>query len=195
MKAETLARLGKIARGEIVPESGVTGVTSVTSKSVTPQKPASLHPLHLLHLENDKKKTTRSDGVTTGVTGEPSDAFELAERAAIAIVDGRVPTAYADAWAAFQIRKPCDPSAADWIRAVDDIGRFLDEWAWLALDFDWQPPDIFGPSGLGWFSAGERIRALGPYHAVTTTGRVFTRATPTFDEEQLIGNFVKRPRP
>jgi hypothetical protein len=28
------------------------------------------------------------------------------------------------------------------------MGRFLDDWAGLALDFGWRPPDIFGPGGL-----------------------------------------------
>lgn len=103
------------------------------------------------------------------------DEFAEAERAAIAVVDGRVPTAYADAWAAFQIRKPGHASAGDWYRAVDDAGRFLDAWARLALDFGWRPPDIFGSGGLAWFCAGERIRALGLDNAVTVAGRVFTR--------------------
>ena len=103
------------------------------------------------------------------------DEFAEAERAAIAVVDGRVPAAYADAWAAFQIRKPGQASAGDWYRAVDDAGRFLDAWAELALDFGWRPSDVFGPSGLAWFCAGERIRALGPDNTITTIGRIFTR--------------------
>ena len=39
MKAETLARLGQIARGEIVPKSRVTGVTGVTRRVVTLRNP------------------------------------------------------------------------------------------------------------------------------------------------------------
>jgi hypothetical protein len=64
--------------------------------------------LRLLHLENDKRETAHSDGVTAGVTGGLLDAFDVAERAAIAIELGRVPPAYADAWAAFQTRKPAN---------------------------------------------------------------------------------------
>jgi hypothetical protein len=103
------------------------------------------------------------------------DAFDAAERAAIAIELGRVPPAYADAWAAFQTHKPGHVSEAEWFRAVDDAGRFLDAWAGLALDFGWRPPDIFGPDGLAWFCAGERVRALGPDNAITASGRVFSR--------------------
>jgi hypothetical protein len=104
------------------------------------------------------------------------DNFAVAERAAIAIVDGGVPPAYADAWAVFQIRKPVHVSAAEWFQAVDDAGRFLDEWAPLALDFGWRPLDIFGAAGLGWFCAGERVRGFGPINAITTSGRIFVRA-------------------
>jgi hypothetical protein len=103
------------------------------------------------------------------------DEFAEAERAAIAVVDGRVPTAYADAWAAFQTRKPGHVSESEWFRAVNDAGRFLDEWAGLALDFGWLPTDIFGLSGLVWFCAGEMVRALGPDNAITVSGRAFAR--------------------
>jgi hypothetical protein len=108
--------------------------------------------------------------------GTLPDAFDVAERAAIAIELGRVPPAYADAWAAFQTRKPGHVSEAEWFRAVDDAGRFLDEWARLAFDFGWRPLDILGPDGLTWFCAGERVRALGPDNAITASGRIFAHA-------------------
>lgn len=187
MKAETLARLGQIARGEIVPKSRVTGVTGVTRRVVTLQKPASLHLLHPLHLGTGKGKTQHF-GNATDVTDDPSEAFDLGERAAIAIELGRVPPAYADAWAAFQTRKPVHVSETEWLRAVDDAGHFLDEWAGLALDFGWQPADIFGAAGLAWFCCGERIRALGPSNAITTAGRVFTRTTANFPGRRCAGS-------
>jgi hypothetical protein len=112
---------------------------------------------------------------TSSGTGTLSLNITEAERAAIAIELGRVPPAYADAWAAFQTRKPAQVSEAEWFRAVDAAGRFLDEWASLALDFGWRPPDIFGPGGLAWFCAGERVRALGPDNAITASGRIFAR--------------------
>jgi hypothetical protein len=71
------------------------------------------------------------------------------------------------------VRRP--GSEADWFRAVDDAGRFRDEWAGLALDFGWQPSDIFGQCGVAWFCAGERVRALGPDNAITASGRIFAR--------------------
>src|SRR5262245_36097107 len=180
MRSEVLARLGQIARGEIVSESGVTGVTGVTKPKCYTQKTASLHALPPLHLETGKARTSHTFSVTARLTAEPLDAFDLAERAAIAVVDANVPRAYADAWAAFQIRNPPQVPIAEWYRAWDDAGRFLDEWASLAMDFGWQSDDIFGMDGLAWFCGGERIRALGPNNAVARDGRVFTRTTPDF---------------
>ena len=109
------------------------------------------------------------------LTVTPASSEEVEERTAIAIELGRVPPAYANAWAAFQTRKPPQVSWGDWYRAMDDAGRFLDAWAELALDFGWQSPDIFGPDGLAWFCAGERVRALGPDNAVTASGLIFMR--------------------
>ena len=73
MKANTLARWGEIARGEVALKWGVTGVTGVTSVTGvtpcvnTPRKLASLHLLHLLHLGSRKRDTAHSGGVTTNV--------------------------------------------------------------------------------------------------------------------------------
>src|SRR5262249_3816102 len=124
---------------------------------------------------NDKGEMAHFGGVTAGVTDARADAFLLAERTAIAIELGQVPLAYAAAWAAFQTNAPGRVSEAEWFRAVDDAGRFLGEWAALALDFGWQADDIFGRAGLAWFCTGERVRALGPGHALTASGRVFER--------------------
>ena len=174
MRTDVLARLGAIARGEIIPQSGGTSGTGGTLKFVPPQKPASFHAFHLFHLESDKRENANSDGVTAGGTSLRDDVT-VAERTAIAIELGRVPPAYADAWAVFQTRKPGHVSEAVWFRAQDAAGRFLDEWASLALSFGWRPPDIFGQNGLAWFCQGERVRALGPDNAVTASERIFTR--------------------
>ena len=176
MRTDVLARLGAIARGDIIPQSGGTSGTGGTLKSVPPQKPASFHAFHLFHLESDKSENANSDGVTAGGTSLRDDVA-VAERTAIAIELGRVPPAYADAWAVFQTRKPGHVSEADWQRAVDDAGRFLDEWGGLALDFGWRPPDIFGAAGLAWFCVGERVRGLGPNNAITSSARIFVRAS------------------
>jgi hypothetical protein len=173
MRAEALAELCAVMRG--VP--GGTSGTPGTSGFVAAQKPALFHVFRVFQVEHDENQKTKF-GLGTRA-GTLPDAFDLAERAAIAIEDGRVPPAYADAWAGFQMRKPAHVSEVEWFRAVDDAGRFLDEWAALALDFEWRPSDIFGPRGLAWFCAGERVRALGPDNAITASGQIFTRRRGT----------------
>ena len=139
------------------------------------QKSPSFHAFHVFQGKHDIVGNKRFEpGTSPGTCTLPLNITE-AERAAIAIELGRVPPAYADSWAAFQSRKPGHVAEAEWLRAVDDAGRFLDEWASLALDFGWRPPDIFGPGGLAWFCAGERVRALGPDNAITASGRIFAR--------------------
>jgi hypothetical protein len=169
MRAEALAELCAVMRG--VP--GGTAGTPGTSNFVPAQKSPSFHVFRVFQVEHGESRNAQFGLGTTA--GTLPDAFDVAERAAIAIEDGRVPPAYADAWAAFQTRKPGQVCDAHWFRAVDDAGRFLDEWAGLALDFRWRPSDIFGPDGLAWFCAGERVRALGPDNAIATSGRIFAR--------------------
>lgn len=170
MRADVLERLSAIARGEIASVPGGTHGTRGTTRVLT----ASLHGTLAGTPGTLKGQKSQLFRVFQAFQVEHNE-FAEAERAAIAVVDGQVPTAYADAWAAFQIRKPGDASAGDWYRAVDDAGRFLDAWAALALDFGWRPTDIFGPLGLAWFCTGERVRALGPGNAITASGRIFTR--------------------
>jgi hypothetical protein len=181
MQAETLARLERIARGEIALPRGVTGATSATgatgaaAKPVELQKVPLLPPLHPLHAIADKGETT--DFADPRVTRIAFDACALAERIAIALELGRVPLAYAEAWARLQVQKPSHLSEPIWRRALDDAGCVLDEWGALAFEFGWWPNDIFGRRGLAFFCAGERVRALGPNHAVTVSGRTFLRRT------------------
>jgi hypothetical protein len=59
--------------------------------------------------------------------------------------------------------------------AANDAGRIVCRWATLAVQFGWNPDDLFGKTGLAVFANGEAIRAIGPDHAITETGRVFSR--------------------
>ncbi len=116
-----------------------------------------------------------------GSQPEPNDV-ELEERKAM-VMDS-VPEPYLDAWARIQCQKPVRVSDDDWRQAVDDAGRFLDQWGSLAVEFQWAPADLFDvprdgrPGGLVWFLEGETVRSLGPEHAVTTSDRVWRRARP-----------------
>ena len=184
MRVDVLKRLSAIARGEIVPVPSGTHGTHGTTRALTLSE-AGTRPKVLERARDNGALGRTILGTLEDQKGPlfhvfqvfqmEHDEFAEAERAAIAVVDGRVPAAYADAWAAFQIRKPGHALAGDWYRAVDAAGRFLDAWAGLALDFGWEPKDIFGPRGLAWFCTGERVRALGPDNAITASGRIFTR--------------------
>jgi hypothetical protein len=92
-----------------------------------------------------------------------------------------VPEPYLDGWARLQSQRPASIPEFQWRQALNAAGRFLDEWGTLAETFDWSPGDLFDvprdgrPGGLAWFLIGETVRALGPDHAITTSGRVFDR--------------------
>jgi hypothetical protein len=180
MRADALAELCAVMRGVPGGTAGTPGTSGFvlgaqpgTLISVPAQKCPSFQVFQAFQVEHGENPKAQF-GLGTPA-GTLPDAFDVAERAAIAIELGRVPPTYADAWAAFQTRRPGHVSEAEWFRAVDDAGRFLDEWAGLALDFGWRPADIFGPDSLAWFCTGERVRALGPDNAITASGRIFTR--------------------
>jgi hypothetical protein len=174
MRPEVMAELRAIMRGERVGMGGTAG-TPGTSTFVPAQKCPWFRVFRVFRPEHDTAGNGHFEPGTSSGTCTLSLNITEAERAAIAIELGRVPPAYADAWAAFQTRKPGHVAEAEWFRAVDDAGRFLDEWAGLALDFGWRPSDIFDAGALAWFCAGERVRALGPDNAITASGRIFAR--------------------
>ena len=177
MLADALAELRAIMRGER-PQSGGTDGTPGTLTIVPAQKCPSFHVFHVFQSEQVILRNEHFEpGTRAGTWPLPNDITE-AERAAIALELGRVPPTYADAWAAFQTRKPGHVTETDWQFAVDCAGRFLDEWGALASAFGWQASDVFGSGGLAWFCAGERVRALGPDNAVTSSGRIFARRAP-----------------
>lgn len=169
MQADVLAELCAVMRGVPAGTPGTPG----TSRFVPGQKRPLFQLFRPFRVERDPGQKAQFGPGTRARTS--SDAFDLAERAAIAIELGLVPPCYADAWADFQIHKPGHTTDRGWRQAVNDAGRLLDEWAVLAFDFGWRASDIFDLHGLAWFCAGERIRALGPDNAVTASGRIFTR--------------------
>ena len=92
-----------------------------------------------------------------------ADAIE--ERAGLAA--DRVPAVYLDAWARLNCQKPFNVTEADWWRALDDGGRFLDAWGETAAALGWTSGDLFDVSkGLVWQLAGRRVEAI-------ELGRVF----------------------
>ena len=92
-----------------------------------------------------------------------------------------VPEPYLDAFARLQCQKLIAVSDDGQRQAINDAGRFLDAWGALAAEFQWTPGELFDVPrhdercGLVWFLKGETVRALGPAHAATESGRNFLR--------------------
>jgi hypothetical protein len=114
--------------------------------------------------------------------------YDFDERAAIAIYDGGMPEAYADAFAQLQIAQPIGVSHPQWLRAIDDAGRFLDQWGNVAAQLQWSAEDIFknpaapaaktrplnlGTIGLCWVLDGRNVVALDAYSATIGDMRIF----------------------
>jgi hypothetical protein len=93
--------------------------------------------------------------------GSPFCADEAAIEERAGLAADRVPAVYLDPWAWLNHRKPFDVSEADWPRALDDGGRFLDAWGNEAAEAGWTPGELFdvGP-GLIWRLAGRCAEAL-----------------------------------
>ncbi len=129
-----------------------------------------------------------------GVAPPEPDKVELEERKGMA--SDSAPEPYLDAWAMLQCQKPMQVSDEEWRQAVDDAGMFLDTWSSLALEFGWTAGDLFdvrrdgSPGRLVWFLVGETVRALGPAHAITESGRNFLREKD-FDVGLLQGAAIK----
>ena len=94
---------------------------------------------------------------------------------------GSVPEPYLDAFARLQCQKLITALNNEQRQAINDAGRFLDAWGALAGEFQWSPGELFDVPrhdercGLIWFLGGETVRALGPAHATTESGRNFLR--------------------
>ena len=184
MKADLAAKLQSTMRGGITPKSGVAGVTGVAGVSATSANSLKLQQLRPLRVKTDKVANDAIRGVACGVASpsEPDEA-ELEECKGIAM--GSVPEPYLDAWARLQCQRPMRVSDEQWRQAIDDAGRFLDQWGGHAVEFCWTPADLFdapayGKSGLVWFLRGETVESLGLGHAGLGPGkRVFDRINHT----------------
>jgi hypothetical protein len=170
MKSDLASKLQSAMRGGITTKTGVTGVTGVAGVAATCAKSLKLQRLRLLRVKNTKLANDAIRGVVAGVAAPlDPDQVELEERKALAM--GSVPELYLDAWARLQCQKPFSVSDAGWRQAIDDAGRFLDQWGSLAVEFQWAPRDLFdvpridGTCGLVWWLKARTVTALGPEHA------------------------------
>jgi hypothetical protein len=106
--------------------------------------------------------------LAAGKAAPDPDEVEIEERKTMAM--GGVPEAYLDGWARLQIQKPLTVSDAQWRQAIDDAGRFFDQWSKLVTEFQWTPTHLFDvprdeAMGLIWWLQGRTVTALGPKHA------------------------------
>jgi hypothetical protein len=170
-------------------ERGVTGVTHVTQPNVTalrsmvtPVTPVT--PVTCLH------SNRQTYYVSEQAAGAASHVHDLEERAAIAIYDGGMPESYAATFARLQIAQPIGVQHPQWLRGIDDAGRFLDRWARVAARLQWSAEDIFKyPAtpmvkagrlslrniGLCWLIGGRDVVALDFNSATIGNSRLFRR--------------------
>ena len=166
MKADTLARLRSVARGDFAAVSGGDGVT--VTPAVTPKKPE-VTPVTPVTPKNDERGKATAEG---------ADAVD--ERAALAA--GRVPSVYLDAWARLNHQKPYGVSEPEWRLALDDGGRFLDVCGKEAAALGWTPGELFDvTAGLIWRLAGERVEAIDAYRVRLSDGRTIARGSLSDD--------------
>jgi hypothetical protein len=77
-----------------------------------------------------------------GILGASAPERELEDRKAMAMAAESVPERYLDAWATFQLQCPGGVTEQAWRQAIDDAGRFLNQWGKLADSFGWLPGDL-----------------------------------------------------
>ena len=99
---------------------------------------------------------------------------EIEERAGLAA--DSVPPVYLDAWARLNCQKPEGASEANWRRALEDGGRFLDAFGKEAAELGWTPGELFDVGrGLIWRLSGERVLAVETHAARLRNGLMLQR--------------------
>jgi hypothetical protein len=193
MTPEMRNRLALVFPSLSAPVTGVSGVSGVTERARYARKPQQLRQLRPLRLENDKTpkaENEASKGVTAGVTATlDAEADAIEERAAI--ISETCPVPYADTFARLNHQKPMAVSHAQWSRALDDAGRFLDGWGAKAAAMQWSAGELFDlpregrPAGIVWQLKGERVDALGADHVRLSGGQVIARGGVQRDEAKI----------
>jgi hypothetical protein len=106
-------------------------------------------------LQNSPNRSKVADVATQPVP-------EIEERAGLAA--DSVPAVYLDAWARLNCQRPHGVIEADWHRALQDGGLFLDEFGNEAARLCWRPDELFDlRNGLIWRLSGERVLAVGTH--------------------------------
>lgn len=184
--AERLALVFPNAFIQDIPATGVAGVAGVASHpaasaggvadvSCYAPKPPQLRQLRPLRLEGGNLGNIANEGATAHVVESDADVADaIEERAGLA--SALVPRVYLDAWAQLNCQKPASVSEAEWRRALDDGGRFLDAWGYVAQAFGWAAGELFNVSaGLVWRLEGERVEFIGSERVRLSGGRTIAR--------------------
>jgi hypothetical protein len=165
MRADALAALRAIMRGDLLAESHVTPATPVTLQPGYRLKAPELQAFQPLQVETGSDNKSDDWPATAAVTALPDpDEAAIEERAGLAA--DRLPVVYLDAWARLNCQKPARASEAEWRLALDDGGQLIDAWGADAATFGWAAGDLFDvpgagrPGGLVWQLKGDRVEAL-----------------------------------
>jgi hypothetical protein len=175
MRAELLAELCAIARGDHAAKPPVTPATPVTLQPGYRSKTLELQGLRQLQVGASKVGMANTLPVTVPVPSSPeSNEAEIEERAGLAA--DLVPPVYLDAWARLNCQKPSGVSETEWRLALDDGGRFLDAWGVEADEAGWTPSELFDVrAALVWHLKGESVEAVGADHIRLSCGRTIRR--------------------
>jgi hypothetical protein len=112
--------------------------------------------------------------VTTANPTPPEVEAAIEERAGLAA--DRVPLVYLDAWGRLNCQKPFRVSEGEWRLALDDGGRFLDQYGKKAAAIGWTPGELFDVgAGVVWQLAGELVLGIGSYRVLLQGGRGLDR--------------------
>jgi hypothetical protein len=171
MRPDMLARLRRIMGGgaPVTPSAPVTVTRRIQPNSLRLQR-------YAVTVQKRDVGERQAENVGAILAGAGPDVAEIDERAGIA--SDSVPALFLDTWARLQCQKPASVSEAEWRRALDDGGRFLDAWGEDAAALGWMPGDLFDvTAGLVWRLVGERVVALRPDHARLADGRTVIRDT------------------
>ena len=140
------------------------------------EKCPSFHVFHLFHHDIDARETARVRRGTAGRNIRPMrSTWPSARPSRLCLAGCRQPTPTHGRPSKCESRGmyPRPNGSGPWMMPAGSSTNGQR----LALDFGWRSDDIFGRTGLAWFCAGERVRALGPDNAITKSGRIFTRSS------------------
>jgi hypothetical protein len=112
--------------------------------------------------------------------------IDEAEREAIAIELGGIPTIYAPEFARLQAHPPAEVPRGRWDQFVNDAGLFFDQWGKQAEALGWRADELFGlhpdapmarydRMGLIWMLRGETVLDISDTAARLSGGLTFYR--------------------